>query len=307
MSTEKNIFGGDLLEADDFSSQDRGDDIPSLEEAFLNEPENTPAVEEPTEPEAEPSAEPEAEELSAESEGEPSPEDPKTDAEKQLIPRARFNDINDQRKAAENRVRELEARLNQSIPATEYDFDTKEREYMDAVLEGDHAKALGIRKDIRAAEVDLARSVAASQAAKAKDATKAELEFESTVASIEAEYPAFDQTNASYNQELVDEALELHAGFVSRGYSPAAAMRKAVGYVTKINGLEAKGLAKPPAAAPVRTASTVKSKLDLAASQPPTQGGVSGGEVEPDYANLTDDEWAALPQATIARLRGDLM
>jgi len=85
-------------------------------------------------------------------------------------------------------------------------------------------------------------------------------------------------------------------------------MKRAVSYVAKANGLAGKSEQKalaPAAPAVPKAPATVKSKLDAAASQPPIQGGVSGGEVEPDYANLTDEEWAALPASTLARLRGD--
>lgn len=312
--SKQNLFGGDILESEDFSSEDRGDAIESLES--LLEPEPAPVIPEepptenppPSEPEEPTPSEPE--ELPAE-EPEPPAEDPENKpTDKQLIPRARFNELNDQKKAAENRVKELEARLNSSVPPTQYDFDAKEKDYMDAVLEGDHTKALSLRKEIRAAEMDLARTVATQTAAQAKEATKAELDFDSTVSSIEAEFPAFDQTSETYNQDFVDEALELHAGFITRGYTPAAAMRKAVNYVAKANGLVAKSeqptasSAPPPVKAPP---STVKSKLDTAASQPPMQKGTSGGEVEPNYAQLSDDEWDALPAATLARLRGDVL
>jgi hypothetical protein len=308
--SKQNLFGGDVLDDEDFNTSDRGDDVPSLEDTLLesdNVDPPVPPAEEPAPEEPEGSTDPEGEAEKPEAEAQPDAANPPAEVDKQLIPRARFNEVNDRAKAAERRAQELEARLNATIPPTDYDFESKEREYMDAVLEGDHQKALGIRRDIRAAEMEMARSVAATQASQAKEATKAELEFEQAVASIEVDYPAFSQSSTDYNQELVDEALELHAGFVSRGYSPAAAMRKAVAYVANMNGLTAKSQAPAPApAAPKRTTNTVKSKLDMAASQPPVQSGVSGGETEPDYRNLSDEEWDALPKATIARLRGDL-
>lgn len=302
--SNQNFFGGDVDEPEEFNSADRGDDIPSLEDTLLDEQE----PEAPTVPEAdEPAAEPEPE---AEPEEEPAAEDTSTEVNKKdqaFVPRARMNEVLEQKKAAEQRLRDLQAQLDAKVPPSEYPFDEKETAYMDAVLEGDHQKALAIRKEIRAAELDLTRTVAATQAAQAKEATKAELEFNQVVQQMESEFPVFDQGSADYNQELVDEALELHAGFMSRGYSPAAAMRKAVTYVAKMNGLDAASQTPAPAPVPKRTPTTVKSKLDLAASQPPVQSGVSGGEVEPDYKNLSDDEWDALPKATIARLRGDVM
>ena len=299
--SNQNLFGGDIEEAEDFNNADRGDDIPSLEDTLLDQQEpEAPVV--PEEESAEPEPETEATEESA-------AEDTQAEVAKKdnnFVPRARMNEVLEQKKAAEQRLRDLQAQLESRVPPTDYPFDEKETAYMDAVLEGDHQKALAIRKEIRSAELELTRSVAASQAAQAKEATKAELEFNQVVQQMETDYPVFDQSSADYNQELVDEALELHAGFMSRGYSPAAAMKKAVTYVAKMNGLDA--ASEPaPAPAPKRTATTVKSKLDMAASQPPVQTGVSGGEVEPDYKNLSDEEWDALPKATIARLRGDVM
>ena len=310
--SKQNIFGGDVLETDDYSSMDRGDDVESLESLLEAESAPTPdlgaggaAENLPSDPPAEEESDPAPVETDVEEPPAPSEDPENKPADKQLIPRARFNELNDQKKAAETRVKELEARLNANVPATEYDFDAKEKEYMDAVLEGDHSKALALRKDIRAAEMDLARSVATQTAAQAKEATKAELDFESTVVSIESMYPAFDQTSDEYSQDLVDEALDLHAGFVSRGYTPAAAMKRAVAYVTKANGINPKGTEAPPPPSAPKPPSTVRSKLDAAASQPPVQKGTSGGEVEPNYAQLSDEEWDALPAATIARLRGD--
>lgn len=305
MST-KNFFGGDIDEPEELSNADRGDDIPSLEDTLLTEQEPAPAAEPPAA--EEPPAEPEqpVSETPAE---EPEAEDTKDEVTKKkdnnFVPRARMNEVLEQKRAAEQRLKDLQAQLEAKVPPTDYPFDEKETAYMDAVLEGDHQKALAIRKEIRAAELELTRTVAATQAAQAKEATKAELEFTQVVQQMESDYPVFDQSSADYNQELVDEALELHAGFMSRGYSPAAAMRKAVTYVAKVNGLDAKSAV--PAPAPKRTTSTVKSKLDAAASQPPVQTGVSGGEVEPDYRNLSDEDWDKLPKATIARLRGDIM
>lgn len=306
MST-KNFFGGDIDEPEEIADVDRGDDIPSLEDTLLDEQESAPAVEQT--PAEESAAEPEPEpETPAE---EPEAEDTKDEVTKKkdnnFVPRARMNEVLEQKRAAEQRLKDLQAQLESKVPPTDYPFDEKETAYMDAVLEGDHQKALAIRKEIRAAELELTRTVAATQAAQAKEATKAELEFTQVVQQMESDYPVFDQSSADYNQELVDEALELHAGFMSRGYSPAAAMRKAVTYVAKVNGLDAKSIAPAPASAPKRTASTVKSKLDAATAQPPVQAGVSGGEVEPDYRNLSDEDWDKLPKATIARLRGDIM
>lgn len=301
--SKMNLFGGDVLEDEDYASADRGDDVPSLEDTLLAE---SDAAAPAPEPEAAAPEVPATPPVEPEPAPEPAPEPPaEAEADKQFIPRARFNEINEQRKAAERRAQELEARLNSTVPASEYDFEAREREYMDAVLEGDHDQALAIRKDIRAAEMDLSRKAAAQQVDESRAAFEERTAFDQVVARVNKEFPVFDPEHTSFQPDLVDEALDLYNSFLQRGTRPSAAMERAVRYVASANNLAP---AAKPAAAPAapRAPAVTQSKLDMAASQPPMQAGASGGETTPDYANLSDKDWDALPSSTKARLRGDL-
>ena len=305
---------------EDLSGLDRGDNVEvedeeELDEAPVEDPEEEPEAEEPEEePEAE---EPEAEE--AEEPEEPEAEEPEPEpapqAEKQhSIPKYRFDEVNERRKAAERRARELERQqeLNDPSKAIDFDFDAKERRYAELVMDGDHDKALELRREIRQAEQTAYRVMAEHQAEQTRESTKEELAFDSAVAELNAAYPAFDPSAEGYNKALVDEALDLHAGFVSRGYTPASALRKAVLYVAAMNDLRPAGeepatpsLNEAPKAA-AKKKTDVKAKLEAASKQPPRQKGVGvAGEKKIDLDSMSEEEFDALPEATKARLRGD--
>ena len=319
---DDNLALDDAPEQDeDLSGLDRGDNVEvedeeELDEAPAEDPEEEP---EAGEPEQESEEEPEAEESEAEEPEEPEAEEPEPEpaaqAEKQhSIPKYRFDEVNERRKAAERRARELERQqeLNDPSKAIDFDFDAKERRYAELVMDGDHDKALELRREIRQAEQTAYRVMAERQAEQTRESTKEELAFDTAVEELNAAYPAFDPNAEGYNKELVDEALDLHAGFLARGYTPAGALRKSVLYVAAMNGLRPAGeepvtpsLNEAPKA-PAKKKTDVKAKLEAAGKQPPRQKGVGvAGEKKVDLDSMSEEEFDALPEATKARLRGD--
>ena len=289
------VFENDHEEDADLSELDRGDEVG---EELEDEVEDAPVAPEP-ESELEPEPEPAPE---------PAPEPPPK--QENRIPKSRFDEVNERRKAAERRAQELEARLAQHDPsrAAQFDFVEAERKYMDAVIDGRTDEALYIRQEIRAAEQAAFTTLAEQRANQARESTKAELEFDAAVAELNTTYPVFDPEADSYSQELVDEVLDLHAGFVSRGYSPAAALRKAATYVARANGLGTTPEApRTLDQAPRAKKPDVAKKLDMAAKQPPSQAGRSAASEDTmDVDSMSEEEFDALPAATLRRLRGDI-
>jgi hypothetical protein len=288
---------------------DRGDEI---EPAPAPEPELEPEEEqeeEPEEEEQEAEGEPEEDE-EPEEEEEPKPR-PRQDIR---IPKQRFDEVNERRKAAERRIAELEAKTRASDPTqfSKEDLEKLERAYIKAVaVDGDEDKALQIRDQIRRAEAAAYMAMATEQANYARETTKAELEFNQVVSSIEQEYPVFNPNDPdNFNEDLTDEVLDLHASFVQRGYSPAAAMQRAVRYVVRANGLDAPVAESEPAEAPREKAPAkkpnVKKKLEAAKKQPrKIEGNVDRETSSIDLDSISEEEFDALPASTRARLRGD--
>ena len=288
MST--NIFGGDplgeLAEQTTDESIDRGDDFEAktLEDQVLEGQEAQTEAEIPT---------------SAET----SAETPADNGEKHdiRIPKARFDEVNEQRKQLLAKLQALEAEKQAKNVQAGVDFDALEDQYAEALMDGGTDKAKAIRTTIREAELALAERIAKSQAPVLTQQMRDQVEFDSVVAESNRTYPVFDPEAPDFRQDLVDEAVMLSQTFSATGLSNAAALKKAVDYVAKYHGLD------PKAGGSGKSSGSVNQKLAVASRQPPVQRGQSNKQTEPDYRNLTDEEFNALPKATLARLRGDLV
>jgi len=102
-----------------------------------------------------------------------------------------------------------------------------------------------------------------------------------------------------------------------KGENPVAALSKAARFIVREydlvdNAEETPALASTPNAADevAKKRKEVSRKLKAAESQPPEMPGESSaakGESQYDINNMTEDEFNSLPEATLKRLRGDIL
>lgn len=187
-----------------------------------------------------------------------------------------------------------------------FDFDAKEIEYQNAVLEGEATKAAQIRREIKAAE--RAEILAEVQVKGSETSTKQQSEraiLEAT-ASIEREFPMLNSTSKEYNEDAANEMIAIYAGHVSQGKEPIDALNKALETVVKLYDLTAPD--EKPAA---KKDTGVRDKLVAAKKQPPKQPAKQEGAKDDDggidVANMSEEEFDALPESVRARLRGDVI
>ena len=105
---------------------------------------------------------------------------------KHMVPKSRLDEVLAKQKALEKQLDELRAQKQEPGEAPEaYDFDAKEVEYQNLVLDGEAQKAAALRKEIRAAEraqleyefsSKIGESVSQSQQATALQQAASELE-----------------------------------------------------------------------------------------------------------------------------------
>jgi hypothetical protein len=278
---------------------DRGDDIEALQPTESVE---TPEPATPTEPEPQAKAEPE----------------PEPEHQAPMIPKARFDEVNTRRKALAEENERLKAELAvrtqapepSAPPAPAYDFTSKEKEYMEAVLDGDTDKALAIRGEIRQAEfqqITLQVQQSVPRPDEVVALSQQQVAQQSALEEVNAAYPVFDPTADNFDADLTEEAVAIAKGFIEfRGMDFPSAIRKAADQVARLNGIAASTAASAAPKAP--TPKDVASKIERATQQPPTAP-VSQVPEEPttDVMNLTEEEFEKLPAATKARLRGDFM
>ncbi len=236
----------------------------------------------------------------------------------QGIPRHRFNEVNERMKAAEAKIAQLEAEKKAGDEAAEekFDFDTAEKEYMDLMLDGDTEKALAKRNEIRAAE-------RAEFIAETKNETKQEIaasdeDAELLALSQEATemFDVFNPDHESFDQALLNRVMVYY-----RGYSAEENVSKSDAFVWALSDvIEANNLMPPEddgKEGDTEAKPTGKTKKDpkkeevrKQAHQPAgTEGTGSNdaGAVAPDVTTMTDEEFDALPAATQAKLRGDIL
>lgn len=302
-SLEEAIFAGaDREDLTNFAVGDRGDTpgTPAPASEGVAPPDAPKAEAPPAEPAGEPPAAPVAE----------PPAEPKASPSEPRIPKSRFDAVNERRKAAEARLAEYERQQQAAAaPAAEYDFDAKEREFIEATLDGETDKALAIRREIREAEQAAWRAQVEEASSRTREATKAEIELNETIAELQNRYPVFNGDAEGFNEELTREALDLFEGFKFKGHKPSVAMRKAVRYVVAANGLEnlTTELVDPvESKSQQATPQQVQKKLDLATQQPPDPTGTAAPPPPTNLMDMTDAEFDALSEAELRKYRGDL-
>lgn len=295
--TETEITDDDALEA----GADRGDDF------------NPTTDEVPAEAAA---AEPAAAET-------PEAEDDAAQAAR-MIPKSRFDEVNNAKKLAEQEnqrlLNEIEAlrkggEAPAEVPAAAEpapEIADLERQKFAAMLEGDEEKVVELGMKIN----NIIRAESKREALneiKHDNAQATTAQAVSTAASaVIGKYPAFDDSHADANQEAIEELVELRDFYITaKGMTPAEAIIKAGDKVAKLFGF-ADGPAAPVApAAPVvdpRTVVAIKRGAAITEAQPSTAAvGVGtrldGGSV--NIADMTEDQFDALPEAEKRRARGD--
>tara|TARA_A100001037_G_scaffold70362_1_gene62945 strand:+ start:11308 stop:12375 length:1068 start_codon:yes stop_codon:yes gene_type:complete len=299
-------------------------DTDNTEEAVAEETteEPTAEVEETVEEPAE-----ETEQVAEQTETEEVVEEPPVEKpKKQMVPKSRLDQALNKQKELQRKLEEIQNKQTESeaTPTPSYDFDKAEVDYQALVLDGKSQEAVALRKEIRAAEREALRQEMQEDVTQTVSANQEQAETQKLAAEIEAEFTIFDQNHKDFNESMAQEVIALRDGFIQHNHSGPEALRKAADMVIKAYDLRGpasqqaetptlaakKAPTKPPVDEVARKRKQVNEKLKAAEAQPPELPGESSaahGEKPLDIDNMTEDEFNALPPATIARLRGDVL
>lgn len=262
-------------------------------------------------------------------------DDGQGDRSDQRIPKGRFNEVNERRKALETENQQLRRELEEArkgkapaaapapaqasaAPAASpaaapapaavvaFDPDAKEQEYIEALMAGDTGKAAKIRREINAHIVSEASAKAESTVSR-REATK--LLNEEVAATLQA-HPWLDTEDGADALELIQAARD---SAIAKGVPPYKALRDAV---AKIAPRFAPAGSRTPAGelpgaggqGDTRTANAIKRGAADSEAQPAlVQSGIgnraTAGRV--NVAQLDEEQFANLSEAEKRRLRGD--
>jgi hypothetical protein len=253
----------------------------------------------------------------------------KEDKDGPMIPKARFDEQvareREGREYAERKLQEVmqnQQQVQRSASVQELEqraseLRTAERK---AIFAGDDEKAEQFAAQRDYVNRQIAISESQNMSVQAKDQAVESIRMEMTINNLKEAFPALDEDNEAFDQDLVDDVLDKQRGYIERGrMAPAAALAKAAKYVIgryapaaeEKTGLDAAAtstskdrkaaaVAKNIAASKAQPASTRDVGLDT------DKAGMKGSNM-PNVANLSPDEYDALPEATKAKLRGDFL
>ena len=293
------------------------DEVAEAEEVVAEDAEEETVTEEPdeivsedeqsTEQETPPDAELE-EELAVEEKS----------VKKPMVPKARLDEVLAKQKALQKQLDEINAANEKAEEAPEsYDFDAKEVEYQNMVLDGETEKAVALRREIRKAERDTLEYEMRQEMSQTVNQDRQMTALQQAANAMEDAYPVFNRDSDDYNEDITNEVVELRDAFIMKGYEAVDALSKAVKYVVKDHDLDQAQESAPSLAGKAQKSdelakkrAQVNKKLKAADAQPPELPGESSahhGERALDLSTMTEEEFAALPEATLKRLRGDIL
>ena len=314
----------------DMNFEDTEEKVEEVEEEETTEEE--PATEEKTEEVAEEQVEePVAQETESQSEEaeqesvptddgqpvetvaeEPEVEEPKAP----MVPKSRLDEVLAKNKEMQKRLQTLESETKEEDTTPKYDFVAREKEYQELVLDGETDRAAQLREEIRSAEREQMMSEMQSKMGQTVQQDREAHELNKKANEIMEVFPVFDQKSKQFDERLANEVMELRDAFIFQGYGAADSLAKA----TEITLIRSK-----PELLEVETAGTtdaaptlnkvvqekkkqanVSKKVAASQSQPPQMKGESTQNKKiVDINVLSDDEFGALPEETLRRMRGD--
>ena len=330
MSKKDEVVEEKAIEFDVMPGADRldEDDAPQLDLSFeeiaeeaLEEEESEEVAEEVVAEDAEeetPAEEPEEivseDESSTEEETKPEVAEEKP-AKKPMVPKARLDEVLQKQKALQKQVDDMrEAQKPAEDAPDEYAFVEKEMEYQNLLLDGEAEKAAELRTEIRKAERAQIEHEMSQKMTETVSYNQQANALQQAADALESEFPVFNRASEHFNEELTNEVVELRDAFIIKGENPVAALSKAAKFVISDNDLvdNTPSLAgkTPKSDELAKKRAQVSQKLKAADAQPPElqgEGTATRGEKALDLSNMSEEEFDALPEATLRRLRGDIL
>ena len=248
-------------------------------------------------------------ELAAKKKAEDEADDDKSE---HMIPKSRYDSAATRARTAEERNAELETenaslRTTTKDPATP-DIDTQltdlDRKIEEARADNNIDQVVALGKEQRALEREFNQEVATSTSTAAGKAAREQIQLDAVVDDLEATHDFLNEDHEDFDQAVIGEILDIQQGLVLTGkYSPAQAMRKA----SKLVIIET-----PAGEKPDPKVTNIKKNLETAKKIPPDnkdkgENSDKAGDIEDASAvsEMTMEEFDAIPESTIKRLRGD--
>ncbi len=233
-----------------------------------------------------------------------------------MVPKSRLDEVLAKNKAMQKKINAIEeAETKNNADAPQYDFDSRETEYQQLLLDGEMNQAAVVRNEIRKAEREQVMFDVQQQMGQTVQKDRAAQELQKKATEIESTFPILDQNSANFDEALTQEVMDLRDAFIVQGYEAADSLAKATEYTLAAKRPDLLRTTDDSSSGDNVTQikqkkqkTNVKKKIGAAKAQPPSmkgQGAGERGDKPVDIDVLSDSEFGALPEDTLRRMRGD--
>ena len=238
-----------------------------------------------------------------------------------MVPKSRLDEVLAKNKVMQKKLKDIEQKEAEAqAEAPKFDFATKENQYQQLLLDGELVDASKLREEIRVSEKEQVMFEVNQQMGETVQANQEAQELQAKAKQIESTFPLLDQNSTTFDEVLTQEVMELRDAFIIQGYGAADSLARATEYTlaakrpellsTAGNGtLQGnENVVTQEQVQERRQKTTVKKKIAASQAQPPKMKGEGAGERGDKPVNLdvlSDDEFMALPEETLRRMRGD--
>jgi hypothetical protein len=282
----------------------------------------------PDNPDADPDAEDDKEKTKKDDKAKPRDQRIPLSRHKDLLEKERAKRADLERQLAQFQRGKEVAAVNEDITKAEDKILELEKEYAKLISDGEPSKAAEVMSKIRRMERDVVEQKAEMKIAAAEARATEAARYNIVLERVEAAYPELNEDHEDYDEEVVQDVLDLKAAYESRRRMPPSAALQAA--VTKLLGKktssqkeavdvtprvpkdEGKKTDKQEETAAERKKKAVEKALDADKRTPPNASKVGvdsdkiGGALTAQVAmKLPEDEFNKLDERTLARMRGD--
>lgn len=246
------------------------------------------------------------------------------------IPAARHKEILDRERERREAVEAELAKYKQGGQIAETNAEITEAEnalldleklYAKQLTDGEAEKAAETMAKIRKTERSINEKTAQMRESAAEARAVERVRYDVTVERLEAQYPELNIDHEDYDKAKTAEVMELASAYQLKGYTPSAALQKAVKYVmppvtaAQERAVTTEARVDPKAVEAQRKAAAVEKTAEAVAKTPPalSKAGADsdkagGGAISAkDVVKMSFKDFSSLDETTLARMRGDIL
>ncbi len=223
----------------------------------------------------------------------PAVEDKPTEDDMPVVPRARFNEVNEERKALKVEVEQLKASQQvEQRQESAIDMKALRRQATEALLDGDMDKHDELQDKMQAEILRQAEVQAEARMAQRTEYSN----FQAKAAALATEFPVLDAEAG--NPEAISMVIELRDAYIAKGMDMTKALETAARKVAPLFG------GKQTAGEPdERTLKAVKRGVETSESIPPQGAGVGNRAQPPKASNqVSQSDWERMSPSDRERM-----